>query len=245
MEVRDMAYADWKKGMKYKEIAEKYDVSESAVKSWASRHWKKKKVATKDENGCNQKRNRGAPLGSKNAKGNKGGGAPLGNQNNLKHGAFAKVYFKQLSDEELELLEDICVDEESQLSDQLLLLTIRERRMLSKIKEFQDEAKKGQVLKSVSSLKSKGYYGTIDGVPGDGKNQKKGNIFESTTTETESVSKYISTLEAELTKIQRAKTQAVKALADYHINKERLELEKDKRDEELEDLSDIEEDIYG
>lgn len=45
-EVRDRAFIDYQKGMKYKEIAEKYGVSLSAVKSWAVRYWKEK--------GCNR-----------------------------------------------------------------------------------------------------------------------------------------------------------------------------------------------
>ena len=45
-EVRDKAYKDYCDGMKYKDIAEKYGVSLSAVKSWATRYWK---VATKDK----------------------------------------------------------------------------------------------------------------------------------------------------------------------------------------------------
>lgn len=44
--IRDKAYVDYCAGMKYKAIAEKYDVSVSAVKSWATRYWK---VATKDK----------------------------------------------------------------------------------------------------------------------------------------------------------------------------------------------------
>lgn len=47
MEPRDLAYADWKAGMKYQAIADKYDVSLSAVKSWAARDWKLREVATK------------------------------------------------------------------------------------------------------------------------------------------------------------------------------------------------------
>lgn len=43
---RDKAYKDYCSGMKYKDIAEKYNVSLSTVKSWATRHWK---VATKDK----------------------------------------------------------------------------------------------------------------------------------------------------------------------------------------------------
>lgn len=55
----ELAYEDYQAGMKYKEIAEKYEVSINTVKSWKSRKWgappeekvahKKKKVATKKE----------------------------------------------------------------------------------------------------------------------------------------------------------------------------------------------------
>lgn len=43
----ELAYKDYLDGMRYKDIAAKYDVSISAVKSWKSRYWKDKKVATK------------------------------------------------------------------------------------------------------------------------------------------------------------------------------------------------------
>lgn len=43
--VRNEAFADWQNGMKYKDIASKYKVSESTVKSWASRYWKNNEVA--------------------------------------------------------------------------------------------------------------------------------------------------------------------------------------------------------
>jgi uncharacterized protein YjcR len=81
-DLRDQAFKDYKAGMKYKDIAEKYGVSLSAVKSWATRYWKKlgcnpatKKVATKKK---------GAPIGNKNATG------PPGNKNALKHGLFSR-----------------------------------------------------------------------------------------------------------------------------------------------------------
>lgn len=47
MEKRDLAKQDYLDGMKYKDIAAKYDVSISAVKSWKSRYWSDDKVATK------------------------------------------------------------------------------------------------------------------------------------------------------------------------------------------------------
>ena len=44
-EIREQAKKDFLNGLKYKEIAQKYNVSLSTVKSWATRHWKNKKVA--------------------------------------------------------------------------------------------------------------------------------------------------------------------------------------------------------
>ena len=66
--VREQAFRDYQEGMKYKEIAEKYGVSLSTVKSWASRYWKKgcnleeKKLQPKGEKGCNQKKRVKEPL---------------------------------------------------------------------------------------------------------------------------------------------------------------------------------------
>ncbi|QHJ83588.1 MAG: hypothetical protein [Caudoviricetes sp.] len=50
MTKRDDAKQDYLAGMKYKEIADKYDVSLSTVKSWKSRYWADEtKVATSDK----------------------------------------------------------------------------------------------------------------------------------------------------------------------------------------------------
>lgn len=61
-----------------KKIADKLGVKLSQVKYW------RKKFKWKDK----LNKNRGAPLGNKNALGNKGGGAPEGNLNNFKHGNY-------------------------------------------------------------------------------------------------------------------------------------------------------------
>ena len=45
----ELAYEDYIAGMKYKDIAAKYDVTINTVKSWKSRYWKDKK-------GCTQKK---------------------------------------------------------------------------------------------------------------------------------------------------------------------------------------------
>lgn len=60
----ELAKDDYEKGLKYREIAEKYGVSISTVKSWKSRYWSKEKVATKNATIPN---NKGAPEDNKNA----------------------------------------------------------------------------------------------------------------------------------------------------------------------------------
>lgn len=58
-EPNELAYEDYRKGMKYKDIAEKYGVSINTVKSWKTRYkWSKdgaKGVHTKKEKVCTQK----------------------------------------------------------------------------------------------------------------------------------------------------------------------------------------------
>ena len=47
--IRELAYEDYCAGLKYKEIADKYNVKLSTIKSWATRYWKKKKLQPKEK----------------------------------------------------------------------------------------------------------------------------------------------------------------------------------------------------
>lgn len=100
-EKHEQAYEDYKAGMKYQALADKYSVSVNTIKSWKQRYqWVRKGVHTK-EKACTQKK--GAPVGNKNAVGNPGGGAPAKNHNAFAHGLYAKY----LPAETLELVESI------------------------------------------------------------------------------------------------------------------------------------------
>jgi len=104
-------------GMKYKELAEKYEVSINTIKSWRKRHgWNRKGVHPNDEKGCTQTKKTGAPIGNKNAVGNSGNknpkwgnknavghGAPKGNHNAMTHGFFRKHFPEEVVD----LMEEI------------------------------------------------------------------------------------------------------------------------------------------
>ncbi|WBX79944.1 phage terminase small subunit [Virgibacillus salarius] len=101
-ETHKLAEKDYIKGMKYKDIAAKHGVSINTVKSWKRRYgWQRKKGAPKEKNVHTKKV--GAPKGSKNALGNKGGAVPKGNSNAVTHGLFAKY----LPEETLDIVNDI------------------------------------------------------------------------------------------------------------------------------------------
>jgi YD repeat-containing protein len=83
------AEKDYMRGMKYKDLAEKYGVTLNTIKSWKTRYgWDRKGVHTKKSVHTNKV---GAPIGSKNALGNRGGhGGPAQNDKAVKHGLFRK-----------------------------------------------------------------------------------------------------------------------------------------------------------
>lgn len=95
MTLQEQAYNDYAKGLKYKEIAEKYGVSINTVKSWKQRHgWTRKKGASKAK--------KGAPFFNQNAIGNRSSPPPK-NKRAEKHGLFSQY----LPDETNVLIQEI------------------------------------------------------------------------------------------------------------------------------------------
>ncbi|WP_321999381.1 phage terminase small subunit [Bacillus pumilus] len=95
------AEKDYVKGMKYKDLAEKYGVSINTIKSWKKRHgWERKKGASKRKSVHTKK---GGQPGNVNALGNSGGAAPIRNQNAKTHG----FYSKHMPAEAFEIMQDI------------------------------------------------------------------------------------------------------------------------------------------
>ena len=98
----------FKKGLKLAEIAKKLDVPEGTVRSWKNRgKWGEKllqkdncNVAKEDEkNATLQKKKRGGQQGNKNSAGH-ASSVPKRNKNAEKHGAFSKLYFADIDEEE-------------------------------------------------------------------------------------------------------------------------------------------------
>lgn len=223
-----------------KDIAAELGEPENKIRKWKSiDKWDSFESGTKQENVKGSvPLKRGAPKGNKNAAG-KETGAPLGNTNTLKHGGYSQIYWDTLDDTEKELIETLSNDEEIQLIEQIKLFTVRERRILVAIKETK-ENQSDQMVSSTSCVQSNRTIKKSDGktafLPG-------GEQTESTSTE--SKSSRIERLEAELTKVQRAKTRAIEALARFRLEKEKLEMLKNNDNVEIEDTSETDGMIYG
>lgn len=235
--MRDEAYEDYKKGLKYKEIAEKYGVSISTVKSWKSRYWKTEKVATKSKKRLQPK--------SKKVATKKPGGQPnntngvegmKNNTNAIKHGGYSSIYWDTLDEDEQEMIDDMDSDEETQLVEQLKLYAIRERRLLKAINKIKSNANKTDDVEISSSV-----FFTFE-------NKEKTVITDEGDVETQTVTKpkptgtrkdyektefAVSRLEKELTSIQRSKTKVINSLAELRRQKG------DNSDEWLNDFFDI------
>lgn len=267
MEDRERGFTLYKKGMKYKDIADTLGVSLNTVKSWAVRYWKPGEVATKS---CNRKRKKvatkeqrppGAPKGNLNAKGN--GESKIGNQNAVRHGGYREVYLDALDDDEQKMIELEPETEEQLLIDQIHICSVRERRLLHAIKNCKEAAKGGMLVTRATSSKHQRvfdrgksqedrdkadedkelYYQKISDEVLAGKRMPGKDV--SMYTETENVDSVILRLEAELSRVQTVKTKAITALATYHTAQARLEMDRMKQDEEYEDLSETDGEIYG
>lgn len=167
---------DYKKGMKYKDIMSKYNITQPELRSIIrNNRWKR----TKNE-------------GHKNALGNKGGnGAPEENKNAVVTGEYENIYKDVLEEDELELYENYEInDAEQLLIEEYKILTIREKRMLQRIKD----------------IKSRGKDMTINYIRNEkGKSTK-------TITDAEPTINLIQRIEDGLTRVQEAKRRCIDSL---------------------------------
>lgn len=241
-EIRAQVLEDYQNGEKPKALSEKTGISINTIKSWIKRDKARKASAGKDapqsKKGASSNKKKGAPVGNKNARGNRGGGAPLRNHNAEKHGAFCGFYWDSIDDDERSMIESMDDDVEWHLITQLKEFSIRERRLMQRIRQYNevDEKNCGLAVKSVSKKKVLEDVVNAEGESiGDGKLKKSS---ETTVTNTEAVINSIMALEAELTKIQRAKTKAIESLSKIRLERGRLKIEdaKERREADLHEL---------
>lgn len=208
------------------EIARQLNISAGTVRGWKSKDkWEEQlngTLQTKDAE--RSKRSKGGQPGNKNAKGSKGGSgaAPKRNKNAEKHGAYSKVYWDALDEDELDLIENMDRAEKQQLIMQLQMFSVRERRLMRSIKKYREleVENHGLSVKAVSKTKKVENLTDFDGeIVGSGKYKK---TTETSVTHMETIMNSIMALEAELTKIQRSKTKAIEALAKIRLEKAKV-----------------------
>lgn len=255
MDNRDKGYTLFKKGLKYKEIAEKLGVPESTVKSWATRYWKKgkvasekvaskkKKVATEDATSTTPKP-RGAPKGNANGVGNKGG-APPGNQNAVTHGGYSAILFDTLDETEHSMINQMQPNEEQLLVDEINLLTVRERRIMQRIQEYQktpvaiSSTVRTEHKRAFDSPEDEQLYNERIQEKIDAKERLPGREYTTHTT-TEASYSIVLKLEEALTRCQAQKQRAIDSL--YKLREERRA---NNQAQDIEDLLDLREAVFG
>jgi len=214
-EIRDRAFDDYRKGMKYREIAEKYGVSLSAVKSWASRYWKKEGCNTGEKKLQPKKKKvatKGAQPKNKNAVGH-GGTGPPGNKNAVKTGEFEALFFDTLEPEEKQLICVMPTDKEQLLLQEIQLLTVRERRMLKRIEDIRTAAENLENEEAVQDMTLvKRQSGIEKGQETDLK-EYHGKLGQ------------IQSIEDALTRVQARKQKAIDSLHRFGFDDARLEIE--------------------
>lgn len=121
---------DYISGMTYKELQDKYKITGGQIKYLIKKNeWKR------PSNRSNVQKD------NKNAKGNKGGpGAEKGNKKALTTGEYENIFSSVLDDDEVEILGKTIGTREMILGE-LNILTVRERRMLNRIKELKAKQK--------------------------------------------------------------------------------------------------------
>lgn len=157
---RDQAFQLWKESngtRLLKDIAEELECSQSLIRKWKNQDsWDEKLngnvTKQKEKSNGNVTKRPGAPKGSKNAKGNKGGkappgnknakgntgGAPKGNRNSVRTGEYESIMFDYMDDTEKELFEQIETDPIYQIELTIRELSIRERRMMHRIMKYEN-----------------------------------------------------------------------------------------------------------
>ena len=170
---------DYLQGMKYNDIKQKYNITQAELRSIV---YKYKLTRTKSK----------AQMGNKNALGNKGGtGAEIGNKNAVTTGEYENIYKDVLDEDELDLYENYQVnDVEQLLMEEYKILTIREKRMLKRIKKLNEQ--KDMTIDFIRKKNSKSETETI--------------------TEAEPTINLIQRIEEGLTRVQGAKRKCIESL---------------------------------
>lgn len=222
------------KGMKLADIAEKLGVPASTVRRWKStQNWD-----GYNKNNETERSPKKANVQKEKPNARKKTGAPARNKNAVKHGAYSSVFLDTLDPEEKKIMDLVPDDEETLLSEQIKIYTVRERRIMQAINKYRT-GKEPVAVESVTRTEIKRAFQNEDEKQEyqekrreqiDNGERLPGEAYQIETT-TENKDNIISRLERELSTVQAHKTKAIATLAKIRIAKS-----KDAREADLQDL---------
>lgn len=210
---------DYKLGLTYKKIAEKYNITVNQLKNFIQ------------VNKWTRKSNRKKVLkGNRNAIGNKSSTRfQKGNKVALTTGEYENIFSGCFSDVEMKFFfADIEIDKEKEIIEEYKILKLREARMLRRIEIL----KNGKNLTLTSIQKSKG-------------NNSFGD-FEDINTSEEITVMLIQKIDEGLTRVQDSMRRCLETMHKMGIDDKKLEIELSELEgDEIEDTSETDADIYG
>lgn len=228
---REEAFALWEESQGkslLKDIAAQLGVSSEQVRKWKSQDkWLLEEKVTLPKTKSNVTKKRGAPKGSKNALGNRGGpGGPPGNKKTLTTGEYEAIWFDCLDEEELALCQQINMDKRVQLENEMKLLEVRERRMLKRIEKLMSGLSEKEKTEVRELRKVKQPYRTSSG------ELITINVEDLVVTKVdEKIFRTLDDLikiEEALTRVQEKKQRAIDILHRIEMDEERLALAREK-----------------
>nr|UVY68600.1 MAG: hypothetical protein [Bacteriophage sp.] len=168
------------------------------------------------------KKARGGQPNNRNAKGNPGGGAPPRNNNARKHGGYAAVFFDQLTDGELLIMQKTPRTAVKALHEELGLLKVQEKRILDQITTL--EAADPDEL-YISTLMDMRAPGMMDGRKQDGARQNIGMYSkESAFTRKMHLQEALNKVQGRIATVIGKIQQAEETRTRVELERERLEL---------------------
>ena len=194
--------------MPLKDIAAALGVKEGTVRSWKNRdnwdatlHPNRRNVAKKECNVAKDKKHK-KPTKTKTynmAKESYPLKARYDNKNAISTGEYEKIMFDTMDETELQLIKTIEENKKDLLIKEIQLLTVRERRMLKRIKDLSE--KEMEVVREI----------------------ERGE--DETEIESENTLLQIQNIEEALSRVQEKKLKAIDSLHKYEIDESKFELE--------------------
>jgi uncharacterized protein YjcR len=176
---REKAFTIWQDSggtAKLKDIADEIGVPDSRIRKWKTEdEWDTRLKERSDINkgallnsnrsapkrgapkGNINAKGHGAPKGNINAVGNSGGlGGPFGNKKAVTTGEYETIWWDCLTEEEQSLCNAINTDTLAQVEEGIRLLSVRERRMMERIRRLMDglTEKERKVLHELQTQKN-------------------------------------------------------------------------------------------